>query len=100
MMYPWRNINDAPICDLCKSFEVSVDGLQYGFVLRDKVQFRPEGWGKDKGAPGYGTELVSEDIKASHEWHAFPPPETRASYIIDGTTRMGHLDEVSCFDSV
>jgi len=98
MMNPWGTIRDAPICDLCESFEISADGLEYSFVLRDNVQFQSEGWGKDLGAPGFGTELVCEDIKASHEWHANPPPETRASYIRSGQAYMGHLDEVLCPD--
>ena len=98
MMDPWGTIRDAPICDLCESFEVSADGLTYTFVLRDNVQFQSEGWGKDQGAPGYGTELSCEDIKASHEWFANPPPETRASYIKSGNAYMGHMDEVACPD--
>ena len=43
MMDPWGEITDAPICDLCESFEVSADGLTYTFVLRDNVQFHDEG---------------------------------------------------------
>ena len=72
MMDPWGSIRDAPMCDLCESFEVSADGLTYTFVLRDNVQFHSEGWGMDQGAPGYGTELVCEDVKASHEWFGEP----------------------------
>ena len=98
MMDPWGEITDAPICDLCESFEVSADGLTYTFRLRDYVQFHEEGWAKDQGAPGFGTELVCEDIKASHEWFANPPPETRASYVRTGQFYMGHLDEVTCPD--
>jgi len=98
MMDPWGTIRDAPMCDLCESFEISADGLEYSFVLRDNVQFHSDGWGKDLGAPGYGTELGCEDIKASHEWHANPPPETRASYIRSGQAYMGHLDNVLCPD--
>jgi ABC-type transport system substrate-binding protein len=98
MMDPWKTIRDAPICDLCESFEVSADGLEYSFVLRDNVQFQSEGWAVDQGAPGFGTELACEDIKASHEWHANPPPETRASYIRSGQAYMGHLDDVLCPD--
>ena len=98
MQDPWGEITDAPICDLCESFEVSADGLTYTFVLRDNVQFHEEGWAKDQGAPGFGTELACEDIKASHEWFANPPPETRASYITFGARIMGHLDEVTCPD--
>ncbi len=98
MMDPWGTIRDAPMCDLCESFEVSADGLTYTFMLRDNVQFQSEGWGKDQGAPGYGDELVCEDVKASHEWFANPPPETRASYIKSGNAYMGHMDEVLCPD--
>ena len=98
MQDPWGTIRDAPICDLCESFEVSADGLTYTFVLREDVQFHEEGWAKDQGAPGFGTELACEDIKASHEWFANPPPETRASYIRSGQFYMGHLDSVSCPD--
>jgi ABC-type transport system substrate-binding protein len=83
---------------LCESFEISADGLEYSFVLRDNVQFHSEGWGKDLGAPGYGTELVCEDVKSSHEWFSNPPPETRASYIKSGQAYMGHLDAVLCPD--
>ena len=98
MFDPWGQVTDAPICDLCESFEISADGLTYTFKLRDDVQFHEEGWAKDQGAPGFGTELACEDIKASHEWFANPPPETRASYITFGARIMGHLDEVSCPD--
>ena len=100
MLDPWGTVRDAPICDLCKSFEVSADGLTYTFKLRDDVQFHEEGWAKDQGAPGFGTELACEDIKASHEWFATPPPETRASYIRTGEFFMGHLDFVSCPDGL
>ena len=98
MMDPWGEITDAPICDLCESFEVSADGLTYTFVLRDNVQFHEEGWAKEQGAPGFGTELVCEDIRASHEWFANPPPDTHASVIGRGRQVLGHLDEVSCPD--
>ncbi len=98
MMDPWGAITDAPICDLCESFEISADGLEYTFVLRDNVQFHETGWAQDQGAPGYGTELACEDIKASHEWFANPPPETRASYIKTGEFIMGHLEDVHCPD--
>ena len=99
MMDPWKTIRDAPICDLCESFEVSADGLTYTFVLRDNVQFHDEGWGKGEGAPGFGTELACEDIKASHEWFANPPPEgTYVGYITSGRAYMGHMDEVLCPD--
>ena len=98
MQDPWGTIRDAPICDLCESFEVSADGLTYTFKLREDVQFHEEGWAKDQGAPGFGTELACEDIKASHEWFASPPPETRVSYIRAGEFYMGHLDEVLCPD--
>ena len=98
MMDPWGAITDAPICDLCESFEISADGLEYTFVLRDDVQFHETGWAQDQGAPGYGTELSCEDIKASHEWFANPPPETRASYIKTGEFIMGHLEDVHCPD--
>ncbi|MDE2861791.1 MAG: ABC transporter substrate-binding protein [Chloroflexota bacterium] len=98
MMDPWGAITDSPICDLCESFEISADGLTYTFVLRDNVKFHEEGWAKEQGAPGFGTELACEDIKASMEWFANPPPETRASYIKTGEFIMGHLDEVSCPD--
>ena len=98
MMDPWGGIQDAPMCDLCKSFEISADGLTYTFELRDDVQFQSEGWGKDQGAPGYGTELVCEDVKASMEWFANPPPETIASYVKVGQFIMGHLQEVTCPD--
>jgi hypothetical protein len=83
---------------LCESFEISADGLEYSFVLRDNVQFHSEGWGKDLGAPGYGAELGCADVKASMEWFANPPPETRASYIKTGNFYMGHLDNVLCPD--
>ncbi len=98
MLDPWGTVRDAPICDLCKSFAVSADGLTYTFKLRDDVQFHETGWAKDQGAPGFGTELACEDIKASHEWFASPPPETRASYVRTGEFYMGHLDSVSCPD--
>ena len=98
MQDPWGTIRDAPICDLCESFEVSADGLTYTFVLRDDVQFHEDGWAKDQGAPGFGTELACEDIKASHEWFAKPPPETRTSYVRTGEFYMGHLREVTCPD--
>ena len=98
MMDPWGEITDAPICDLCESFEISADGLTYTFVLRDNVQFHEEGWAKEQGAPGFGTELACEDIKASHEWFANPPPETRVNYITIGRVYMGHMDEVTCPD--
>ena len=98
MMDPWGTIRDNPICDLCESFEVSSDGTQYTFVIRDNVQFQSDGWGKDKGAPGYGTELVCEDIKASMEWMANPPPETYASSARSMRNYAGHLDEVTCPD--
>ena len=96
MMDPWGKITDAPMCDVCESFEISADGLTYTFVLRDNVQFHSEGWGKDQGAPGYGGELACEDVKASMEWFANPPPETRASYIKSGQFYMGHLQAVTC----
>ena len=96
MMDPWGKITDAPMCDVCESFEISADGLTYTFVLRDDVQFHSEGWGKDQGAPGYGGELACEDVKASMEWFANPPPETRASYIKSGQFYMGHLQAVTC----
>ena len=51
MQDPWGTIRDAPICDLCESFEVSADGLTYTFKLREDVQFHEEGWAKDQGAP-------------------------------------------------
>ncbi|MDA0988315.1 MAG: ABC transporter substrate-binding protein, partial [Chloroflexi bacterium] len=98
MMDPWGSIQDAPICDLCETYEVSADGLTYTFVLRDNVQFQSDGWGKDKGAPGYGTELVCEDIKSSMEWFASPPPATYASSARNMITLMQHLDEVTCPD--
>ena len=98
MMDPWGKISDAPMCDLCESFEINSDGTEYTFVLRENVQFQSEGWAKDKGAPGFGTELGCEDIKASHEWFSNPPPETRASYIKYGQAYMGHLDDVLCPD--
>jgi len=98
MMDPWGSIRDAPICDLCESYEISADGLTYTFIIRDNVQFQSDGWGKDKGAPGYGSELVCEDIKTSYEWFADAPPETYASYIRQGKTILGHLDEVTCPD--
>ena len=92
MQDPWGTIRDTPICDLCESFEVSADGLTYTFVLRDNVQFHEEGWAKDQGAPGFGTELACEDIKASHEWFAKPPPgDPYASFIRSGEFYMGHL---------
>ena len=98
MMDPWGEITDAPICDLCETFEISADGLTYTFVLRDDVQFHEDGWAKDQGAPGFGSELACEDIKASHEWFANPPEGTRANYITQGRVIMGHLDEVTCPD--
>jgi ABC-type transport system substrate-binding protein len=98
MMDPWGTIRDAPVCDLCESFEINADGTKYTFKLRDNVQFQSTGWAQDQGAPGFGTELVCEDIKASIEWFANPPPETRASYIKFGNTIMGHLDEATCPD--
>ena len=98
MMDPWGKITDAPMCDVCESFEISADGLTYTFVLRDDVQFHSEGWGMDQGAPGYGDELVCEDVRASMEWFANPPPETRASYIKSGQFYMGHLQTVTCPD--
>ena len=98
MMDPWGAVTDAPICDLCETYEISPDGLTYTFVLRDNVQFQSDGWGKDKGAPGYGTELVCEDIKSSMEWFANPPIETYASTRGQGKALMGHLDEVTCPD--
>ena len=98
MQDPWGTIRDAPICDLCKSFEVSADGRTYTFKLREDVQFHETGWAKDQGAPGFGTELACEDIKASHEWFANPPPETRDTYITFGEFYMGHLDIVLCPD--
>ncbi|MQF99071.1 MAG: hypothetical protein FI729_06105 [SAR202 cluster bacterium] len=99
-MDPWGTIRDAPVCDLCESYEISADGLKYTFKLRENVQFHSEGWAKDQGAPGFGTELACEDIKASIEWFANPPPETRASYIKFGNTIMGHLDEATCPDGM
>ena len=98
MQDPWGTIRDAPMCDLCESFEVSADGLNYSFVLRDNVFFHEEGWAKDQGAPGFGEQLGCEDIKASHEWFANPPPETRASYIKTGQAYMGHQEEILCPD--
>ena len=98
MQDPWGTIRDAPQCDLCESFEVSADGLNYSFVLRDNVYFHEEGWAKDQGAPGFGEKLGCEDIKASHEWFANPPPETRASYIKTGQAYMGHQEEILCPD--
>ena len=98
MMDPWGEITDAPMCDVCESFEISADGLTYTFVLRDNVQFHSEGWVMDQGAPGYGTELSCEDVKASMEWFANPPPETRASTIKSGQFYMGHLQAVACPD--
>jgi hypothetical protein len=77
---------------------VSADGLNYSFVLRDNVFFHEEGWAKDQGAPGFGEQLGCEDIKASHEWFANPPPETRASYIKTGQAYMGHQEEILCPD--
>jgi ABC-type transport system substrate-binding protein len=98
MIDPWGSITDAPICELCESWSVSADGLTYTFKLRENVQFQSEGWGKDKGAPGYGTELVCEDVKASHEWHARPHEAASPGTKQTGKAFMGHLKEVTCPD--
>ena len=70
---PWLE-HDAGgvICDLCESYSVSADGLTYTFRLHEGVKFQSEGWGKDKGAPGFGEELTCEDVKASMDWFFAP----------------------------
>ena len=100
MMDPWGSIRDAPICDLCESFEVSADGLTYTFQLRQGVKFHSEGWGKDKGAPAesYGTELTCEDVKSSMEWLTNPPPDERVSFVNRYRTYWGHFKEATCPD--
>jgi len=95
---PWLEISDGLMCDLCESFEISADGKEYTFKLRDGVMFHSEGYGLDKGAPGFGDELVCEDAKASMEWFANPHEATRASYKAAGRTYMGHMTEATCPD--
>jgi hypothetical protein len=98
MMDPWLEIDSPVMCDLCESWSVSADGKTYTFKLRQGVKFQSEGWGKDKGAPGYGDELVCEDIKASHEWMARPHEAANPGIKQLGKGYMGHLDEVTCPD--
>jgi hypothetical protein len=98
MMDPWLEIDQEVMCDLCESWEASADGKTYTFKLREGVKFQSEGWGKDKGAPGYGTELVCEDIKASMEWFASPHEGATPGTKQTGKALMGHLDQVTCPD--
>ena len=98
MFDPWLEQDDGVFCDLCETWEVSSDGKTYTFRLRDNVQFHSEGYAKDMGAPGFGTELACEDVKHSMEWFAAPPEGTVASTAAAGKEKMGHLDEVTCPD--
>jgi hypothetical protein len=98
MLDPWLEIDQQVMCDLCESWEVSADGKTYTFKLRQGVKFQSEGWGKDKGAPGYGDELVCEDIKASVEWFASPHEAAAPGTKQTGKKVMGHLDQVTCPD--
>jgi ABC-type transport system substrate-binding protein len=98
MFDPWLPMGSPVMCDLCESWSVSADGKTYTFKLRENVQFQSEGWAKDKGAPGFGDELVCEDIQASHEWFARPHKATNPGVIQGGKKYMGHLDKVTCPD--
>jgi ABC-type transport system substrate-binding protein len=99
MFDPWL---DGPVggvrCDLCETFELSADGLTLSFKLRDNVQFQSEGWGKDKGAPGFGAELACKDIKASMEWIRAPHESASPGIKATGKRFLGHLKEVTCPD--
>ena len=98
MFDPWLEQSDGVFCDLCETWEVSPDGTTYTFVLRDDIQFQSEGYAKDMGAPGFGTELGCEDVKHSMEWFAAPPEGTVASTVAAGKEKMGHLDNITCPD--
>jgi ABC-type transport system substrate-binding protein len=99
MIDPWLDMEVGGVrCDLCETFELSADGTKYTFKLRDDVQFQSEGWGKDKGAPGFGAEMVCKDVKASMEWIANPHSSATPAVKAQGKRLLGHLKEVTCPD--
>jgi hypothetical protein len=100
MMDPWGTIRDAQICDLCETFEMAADGRTVTFKLKEGVKFHSTGWGQDNGAPAeaYGSEMTCEDVKASMEWLANPPPEERASFVNRYKTYWAHFDSATCPD--
>ena len=97
---PWLTRNDI-IPDLAKSWEISSDGLTYSFVLEEGVLFHADGWGKDLGAPGFGTELTCEDVQHTFErFIAVPEGITTSTWRGAVKNFFTHLDSVSCPDGL
>jgi ABC-type transport system substrate-binding protein len=98
MFDPWLQQSAGVFCDLCETWEVSADGRVYTFKLREGIKFHSEGWGKDKGAPGFGEELVCKDVKTSMEWWA-KPPKTANLAVQQNTARFFRdFDSATCPD--
>ena len=83
--------SDGVFCDLCETWEVSPDGTTY------TGRFQSEGYAKDMGAPGFGTELGCEDVKHSMEWFA-ASGGNGGQHHSRGQGEVGHLDNITCPD--